>query len=117
MPNYQHGKIYSIRSILRPDLVYIGSTTRKLSERFGEHKRIKSNECNSKKIIDIGDAYIELLEDCPRNNKEQLLKREGELIRSNHCVNKQIAGRTKKQWTDENKEQIKKQRKQWRENQ
>ena len=113
MPNYQNSKIYSIRSMSRPELMYIGSTTRKLSERFGEHKKIKPNDCNSKQIINIGDAYIELLEDFPCETKEQLLKREGELIRSNNCVNKNIAGRTHKEYIEDNKEHIAKWQKEY----
>jgi N-acetylmuramic acid 6-phosphate (MurNAc-6-P) etherase len=112
MPNYRNSKPYTIRSVSRPDLIYVGSTTRRLSERFGEHKK-SSNTCSSKQIIDIGDAYIELIENFPCDNKEQLLRREGELIRSMDCVNKNIAGRTKKQWNSDNKEAIAIQKKQY----
>ena len=42
MPNYQNGKVYSIRSHSRPDLVYVGSTTQPLSKRFGGHKELKN---------------------------------------------------------------------------
>ena len=37
--NYQNGKIYTIRSRSRPDLIYVGSTIQSLSTRFGEHKK------------------------------------------------------------------------------
>ena len=87
MPNYQNGKIYSIRSRSRPDLVYVGSTIQPLSVRLGKHK-LPRNKSSSKQIIDIGDAYIELIENCSCNSKEELLKREGEIMRSMDCVNK-----------------------------
>jgi hypothetical protein len=113
MPNYRNSKPYTIRSVSRPDLIYVGSTTRRLSERFGEHKK-SSNTCSSKQIIDIGDAYIELIENFPCDNKEQLLRREGELIRSMNCVNKVIAGRTRTEYRSDNAEVITIQKKQWR---
>ena len=123
MPNYQNGKVYSIRSFSRPDLIYIGSTTQPLSKRFGEHKG-KNNKCRSKQIVDLGDSYIELIENCSCTNKEELNKREGQLIRDIVCVNIAIPGRTpkeyrqdnkdkKKQYNIDNKEQISIQRKQY----
>jgi hypothetical protein len=87
MPNYQNGKIYSIRSRSNLDLVYVGSTTQPLSKRFGGHKR-QSNKTSSKHIINLGDGYIELIENFSCNSKEELLKREGEIMRSMDCVNK-----------------------------
>jgi hypothetical protein len=88
MPDYQNGKIYSIRSRSNLDLVYVGSTTQPLSKRFGEHKKQSNKIKTSKKIIDLGDAYIELIENFSCNSKEELLKREGEIMRSMDCVNK-----------------------------
>ena len=87
MPNYQNGKIYSIRSRSRPDLVYVGSTTQPLSKRLGEHKTPRK-KTSSKQIIELGDAYIELIENYSCENKEELLKREGEIMRSMECLNK-----------------------------
>ena len=48
-------------------------------------------------IDDWNDWYIELYENYPCENKEQLNKREGEIIREIGTVNKQIAGRTYKE--------------------
>lgn len=103
MTTYQHGKIYSIRSRSRPDLVYIGSTTQALSKRFGKHKA-PSNLTRSREIIAIGDAYIELIQDYPCENKEQLNRRAGQVQRSMDCVNIRIEGRTKSQWYADNAE-------------
>lgn len=89
MPDYQQGKIYSIRSLSRPELVYVGSTVQPLPKRFFGHKA-PNNSTSSKQIIDIGDAYIELIEMYPCDNIEQLRQREGEIIRSMDCVNKNM---------------------------
>jgi len=88
--NYQNGKIYTIRSRSRPDLIYVGSTIQSLSTRFGEHKK-PSNTCMSKQIIALSDAYIELLETYPCLNVEELQRRENYHMRSMDCVNKQLA--------------------------
>jgi len=105
MVNYRNGKIYCIRSLIRPDLIYIGSTCNTLSKRFSHHKT-KSSTCSSKQIIDIGDSYIELIEDVPCDNKNQLIRREGQLIRSMDCVNKSVAGRTRQEYKNDNRERI-----------
>ena len=112
MPNYANGKIYSIRSHSRPDLIYIGSTIRPLSERFGGHRK-PSEKCRSKQIIDIGDAYIELIESYPCANVEELHKREGQVQRSIDCVNRNIAGRTPSEYRQDNQENISVRRKQY----
>jgi hypothetical protein len=137
MPDYSLGKIYAIRSP-HTDLIYIGSTTQKyLSSRFTQHTKYtrhderKTRE-HSYTVIDFGDAYIELLEECPCENKQQLLKREGELIRStancvNHCKqvgkpikeqieiyreeHKEIKKLTDKKYYEEKKEEIKRKKK------
>ncbi len=107
MPNYQNGKIYSIRSRSRPDLVYIGSTTRPLSERMSGHKKRIHDGCTSKQIIDLNDSYIELIESYPCANVEELHKREGHFQRSMECVNKCIAGRSSAEWYQDNCEHTK----------
>lgn len=95
--DYQLSKVYTIRSP-STDKFYLGTTVKTLSGRFSGHK---SNykfflqgkyKCNvsSYEIIKLGDAYIELLESYPCNSKEELLKREGELLRlhKDNIVNK-----------------------------
>jgi hypothetical protein len=110
--NYQNGKIYSIRSRSRPDLVYVGSTTQPLSKRFGEHKK-PSNILTSQRVIEIGDAYIELIENYPCFGKEELNRREGQIMRTMDCVNRCIAGRTSAEYNQDNKEQITSRNKQY----
>jgi len=105
---YHGGKIYTLRSP-STDKFYIGSTTQSLAKRKAEHKKNKSNE-----ISQLDDFYIELLENFKCENRDELNKREGELIRENDkCVNKNMAGRTKQQYRDENKESSKVYYKQW----
>jgi hypothetical protein len=109
MPDYSKGKIYSIRSHQTDD-IYIGSTVTTLSLRLSEHKsKYKHNILSSasRELLKYDDVYIELIEEYPCDNKEQLNKREGEHIRNNKCVNKVIAGRTQKEYNEEHKEEIK----------
>ena len=112
MPDYQNGKIYTIRCKRDNNLLYVGSTTMTLSKRMTEH-RYASYTNNIKKLYSCvngnwDDWYIELYEENPCENKEQLNKREGEIIREIGTLNSQIAGRTpverrKENWI-ENKE-------------
>jgi len=111
--DYKNGKIYAIRSH-QIDEIYIGSTTQTLTKRLSAHKN-KDNKCKSKQILQYDDAYIELIELFPCNSKEELNKKEGEHIRTNNCVNKQIAGRTLKEYLETNKEKIKEYREEHKE--
>ena len=99
-PNkYQNGKIYALRNYIDDD-VYIGSTTQPLCKRFNDHKKKRDDKLNRcriyKKIVELGkeNFYIELVENFPCENKEELLKREGRFIREMGTVNHCIAGRT-----------------------
>lgn len=119
MPDYTNGKIYTIR---HPDSekYYIGSTCQPIHKRFNGHKTKYINNIlnpTSKILFELGvnDCYIELLENYPCNNKEELNKREGELIRlyKNNLVNKQIAGRTKEEYEIDNKDKMDNYRKEY----
>ena len=84
MPNYENGKIYTIRSVSNKELIYVGSTCQKLCMRWMDHKnRCKQDKYQHitlyKKMIELGtkDFYIELYQEFPCQNKEQLTKREG----------------------------------------
>jgi len=85
MVNYSNGKIYEIICKITNER-YVGSTTVSLSMRLVGHRDIK-NKCMSKQIISRGDYYINLLEDCPCENKEQLVKKEREWYDKLACVN------------------------------
>jgi hypothetical protein len=122
MPDYNKGKIYTIRSKTDDTLIYVGSTIQQLSVRIGGHK-IKSrdikyqNRLIYKTINNNWDNwYIELYEEYPCENKEQLCKREGEVIREIGTLNVVVAGRTRKEYREENKEQITEHKKEYYEN-
>jgi hypothetical protein len=108
MPDYKNGKIYKLWSPQGTDEeVYYGSTCNDLRFRKWDHKS-KVNRCNSKILFEkYDDVRIELIEYYPCNNKAELNKKEGEYIRENKCLNKQIAGRTLKEYRDDNKEKYK----------
>lgn len=101
---YRNGKIYAIRSH-KTNKIYIGSTCSSLSKRLYGHRHREGKYVHSSKIlIDFDDHYVELMESFPCNSKEELCKREGELIRENReiCVNIFIPGRTRKDRDKEN---------------
>lgn len=107
--DYKNGKVYCIRSH-QTDKVYVGSTTVSLSRRFNKHKsKFKTGIqfCTSKHILQYPDAYIELIEKCPCDSKDELHAREAHHIRSMSCVNKIIPGRTHKQWAVDNAVKLK----------
>jgi group I intron endonuclease len=110
--NYQNGKIYVIRNHLNL-LVYVGSTTQALSKRMAYHRQDYKRKSTSKfyqacNEIGIDEFHIELLEDCPCESREQLLRREGYYIREydsyNNGYNGRIEGQTKKEYRQANKE-------------
>ena len=104
MPNYSKGKIYNIKFYDNDKLIYIGSTTQTLATRYTAHK--SNFECSLYKYINNNyngnwsNCYIELLEAYECNTKNELERREGELIKqfkadNNYIViNKIIPGRT-----------------------
>ena len=114
---YQNGKIYTIRNKNNDTLIYVGSTVQPLHKRFHAHKFNAYNEkCKGYNMLlyqkmretnNINDWYIELYEDFPTERREQLNKREGEIIREISTLNKRIAGRTQKDFFNENNEYLK----------
>ena len=120
MPNYQNGKLYTIRSH-QTDKVYVGSTTQVLSVRMGGHRaNFKlynngggTNYVSSFELLTYDDAYIELIELYPCNSKTELDRGEGVYIRQMDCVNKNIAGRTPAEYYQDNKEQLTERQKQY----
>ena len=113
---YKRGKVYTIRCRYDDTLIYVGSTIDKLSKRMSKHRTSKSCTLNKKVNGDWDNWYIELYEEYPCNNKEQLEKREGEVIREIATVNKNIAGRNKKEYYEENHDKMVENMKQYREN-
>jgi len=117
MVNYANGKIYKICSINGEDECYIGSTTQGLSTRMSKHRHeylTKHAGPNSKILFDkygIKNCKIVLIKKLPCTCKEELDAEEAYHIKNNNCVNKQIPGRTKKEYYEDNKETIDEKRK------
>lgn len=113
MPDYSKGQIYAIRFYDNDNLLYIGSTIQPLAVRFSGHKQLL--KCSLVQYIqehyngDFKCCYIELLEYFECDNKQELNKREGEIIRKfkeddkYNVINKYIAGRTRKEHYEDNK--------------
>ena len=88
---FNNSKIYTIRCKSDPTLIYVGSTIQPLSKRLYDHKHVSHNENNKqfnqpvyKYIREHGDwenFYIELYETFVCTSKEELMRREGEVIR------------------------------------
>jgi hypothetical protein len=128
MVNYQNSKIYRLDC---GDLVYIGATTYKLSLRKAIHKGdyvADRSYCRSKLLYKyaedngldlVKDIKIELIENCPCNNKEELSAIEGKYIRQykeeygDNCVNRIIAGRTTKEYYADNRDKVLQRHKEW----
>lgn len=126
MPNYTTSRVYKIWSPSHPGEIYIGSTTQDLAKRIGEHRRKYKLYLNGKyryttsfKIMEYGDAKIELIEKVECKDKEELIACEGYYIRTLDCVNKVIPDRTKKEYDREyrqaNRERIAQREKEYRE--
>ena len=101
MPDYENAKIYTIRCKTDENLIYVGSTTQTLSQRWTDHKYHfthvnKQNRVLYKKINEIGfdNFYIELFLEYPCANKSQLQQKEGEITRKIGNMNMVIAGNT-----------------------
>jgi len=109
------GYIYSL-TCSNPNLIYYGSTTTSLNQRFSGHKKdFKNNKCISSKILfEWGNVKINMIEEIQYENKKELLDRESYYIRNLKCVNKSIPGRTKKEYNKMNKDKIKEYNKKYR---
>jgi hypothetical protein len=126
MLDYSKGQIYTIRFHNNTSLIYIGSTIQPLYKRMHKHK------CNTNislyKLIeteynnDWSVCYIELYELFPCSSKQELEKREGEIIRqfnddNNYkVINKRIESRTYKEYYEDNKDLYSQKSKIYREN-
>ena len=122
MVNYQLGKIYRI-VCNTTGLTYYGSTCEDtMAKRLSHHKDSYKRYLNgnygfttSFEILKNENYEIILVENFPCNSKDQLHARERFYIESNECVNKIIPTRTKKEYREQNKEEIAKYQKQYRE--
>ena len=113
MNKYQNGKVYKIVDVGYKKC-YIGSNCESLSQRMARHRRKYTAYLNGKAehtrsfyLFDefgVDNCKFELIQHYPCDENDELRKREGEYIRATECVNKQGAGRTHKQYYEENKD-------------
>lgn len=115
--NYTKTKIYKIWSP-KGDKIYIGSTCKdRLCQRMTGHrnkynyyKKNNTNLITSYLLFDeygIENCFIELIESKECSNKDEKNQLEGHYIRILECVNKNIIGRTLKEYYEDNKDKIK----------
>jgi hypothetical protein len=114
--NYANTKIYKIFSY-SGDKIYIGATTKQyLSQAMSKHRdnytQYKKGKTHHISLFDLFDEYeisnclIELIDSRPCANKNEAVKFQGEYVKSLNCINKNIPGRTDKEYYQDNKVKI-----------
>lgn len=112
--DYSKSKIYKLVCD-HTDKVYIGSTTNILSTRLAQHKigynrwkKTGKQYVKSYDLFDLGsnDVKIYLIEQYACKTREELHARERYYIENINTINKNIPGRTWKQYYETNKDQI-----------
>jgi group I intron endonuclease len=118
MPDYQKGKIYKLVNNV-DDEIYVGSTTNPLSKRKNDHRnsaKLRPTIHVFQHLNTIGWKNVEiiLIENYPCNSKDELHARERYWIDElKPTLNKQLPGRTKKEWAEDNREYLTEKKKQY----
>jgi hypothetical protein len=124
MPDYSKSKLYKIISYVddfEESYTYYGSTTQSLSTRMASHRKnfnkniVSTTSRNLFNKYGVDSCFIQLIENFPCKNIEELKQQECKLICNNPCINKQIPLRTKKQYYKENKEVLDEKQKKYKE--
>ena len=116
--DYANGKIYMLEptcEYVEGD-VYYGNCATTLVKRLSQHKK-PSNKSTSKILMEKygrDNIKIVLIKLFPCNSKDELKAEEGKYQRENKCVNKNIAGRTNKEYRQDNCDTIREQQKEYR---
>ena len=125
--DYSNAKIYKIGS-KDTDKIYIGSTTGSLDYRMYRHQQAYCLYVNSlgSKIysfdlfdeVGFENCYIELICDYPCNNAQELACEEGrhQMLNLYNIVNRNIAGRTNRQYYIDKKQSILNQKREYYKN-
>ena len=127
MVNYQNSKIYKIEPVIDHEEgdIYIGSTTKEyLSQRMDAHRNNyncwklngKGNHVRSYDLFNkygLENCKIYLIENFPCQTVNELRAREGHYIKTLKCVNKLVAGRSMKEYREDNIEKLKELKKQY----
>ena len=121
---YQNGKIYKIVDV-GYNKCYIGLTCEQLSKRMAHHRAdFKQFLKSDKKHVSSYDLFneygvenckIELIEYYKCDTLQELRRMEGEHIKNNECINKRVAGRTKQEWHEDNKDKLQEKSKEYHE--
>ena len=123
--DYSKGKIYKI---IAPDTdeVYIGSTIQTLPQRLSKHtsdaRRWRSGKTThyywSEMMLRNEGYKIELLYDYPCNSLAELNREEGETAKlfPTRVNKKSVAGRTRKEWFQDNHTRQVEYKREWRQN-
>ena len=116
MPDYSKGQIYKIVDI-GFNKCYIGSTVESLSQRMArdrtKYKSWKEGKYRFTSSFTLFDEYgvdnckIEWIEDYPCNSKKELDAREGYYQQTIECINKNVSGRSSKDYYKDKCEEIK----------
>ena len=112
---YSKGKIYEIVCNVTGEKYYGSTCEKTLARRLANHvgcfknwKKTGKGSCmTSFQILERGNYKIYLVELYPCGSIDELHQREGFYHRNNVCVNKNMAGRTIKQYQFDNVEKIK----------
>jgi hypothetical protein len=122
--NYQNGIIYRIKNKYT-DECYVGSSTYTINRRFSKHKsKYKKYELHDKWISSyylflkygVENCYIELIKNFPCSSKKELEHEEGIITKQElNRVNLNIAGRTRREYRQDNADKIKASKQKWRE--
>lgn len=116
MTDYYYSIIYTIKCIDDESLVYVGSTTRKMGERWLQHKKDSMDEkCksyNSKfykamREKGIDNWKVELYERFPCESRAELSKREGEIIKEIGTLNTALPGCTPEEKRERQRQRVK----------
>ena len=106
MPDYKKAKVYKLCG---GDKIYIGHTTQTLVRRFSKHKSEKLKSCLE--ILDSPDCRIELIEEYPCDNFEEITEREQYWINLLNPTNlqkaKDIYHESAKNWQKNNPDKMK----------
>ena len=112
---YHTSRIYKISSS-QCEKFYIGSTTQTLKKRLSRHKADYKRyiekgigSFTSFEVVKFEDAIIELIKDVNCESRKELERIEGECILEYHdrILNKNVAGRTCKEYHETHKNEIK----------
>lgn len=112
--DYSKGKVYRL-VCGNTGRQYIGSTVLTLNARLSKHKHDRKrymagkrpSSCTSFIILAEGNYRIEMIENFPCKTEQELVLREQQWIKQTaNAVNKNMPGRSKSEWYQDNREVI-----------